>query len=106
MQKRHERAEFPVVFAGVDVSLNVFDNSKSTRRWQRQVYGIVIGCTPEQVRTALSGLYPAGKRTPRQLKVNRCDNFAAADSYAIKPYSGRRVSYLAVTDADRRERCR
>jgi hypothetical protein len=94
LQKRHERAGFPLVFAGVDVSLNVFDNSTSTRRWQLQVYGVVIGCTPEQVRTALSGLYPAGKRTPRPLKVNRCNKFAATVSYTIKPYFGRRVSYI------------
>ena len=94
LKKRHERAGFPLVFAGVDVSLNVFDNSTSTRRWQLQVYGVVIGCTPEQVRTALSGLYPAAKRTPRPLKVNRCNNLAAAVSYAIKPYFGRRVSYI------------
>ena len=82
------------MFAGADVSLNVFDNSTSTRRWQLQVYGVVIGYTPEQVRTALSGLYPAGKRTPRPLKVNRCNKLAAALSYPIKPYFGRRVSYL------------
>jgi len=45
LKKRHERAGFPLVFAGVDVSLNPFDNSTSTRRWQLQVYGVVIGCT-------------------------------------------------------------
>jgi hypothetical protein len=94
MQKPHERAGLPVVFAGVDVSLNVFDNSKSTKRWQIHFYGAVIGRTREHVRTALSDLYPIGKNTWRPLDVKCCNNLAAVVSYAIKPYFYRRSGYV------------
>jgi hypothetical protein len=48
LQKRHKRAEFPQVFAGVDISLNVLNNSTSTRCWQLHFYGAVIGRTHRQ----------------------------------------------------------
>jgi hypothetical protein len=65
LQKRHERAGFPLVFAGVDVSLNEF--SASDRCWQVHAYGVVVGLSRDQVRSALSDLYPADQRehTPR-----------------------------------------
>jgi hypothetical protein len=93
LQKRHERAEFPLVFAGVDISLNVFDNSTSDACWQPHVYGLIIGLTPDQVRVALSGHYPPGKHARRPLLVTRCKKLAAVLSYCIKPYFSRRSGY-------------
>ena len=103
LQKRHERAGFPLVFAGVDVSLNEF--SRSDRCWQLHAYGVVVGLTRDQVRSALSDLYPADKRehTPRPLWVKCCSEPAAAVSYAIKPYFSRRSSYFNHFD-DRKAR--
>jgi hypothetical protein len=93
LQKRHERAMFPLVFAGVDISLNVFDNSMSDAYWQPHVYGLVIGRTPDQVHGALSGHYPSGEHSRRPLLVTRCKKLAAVLSYCIKPYFSRRSGY-------------
>jgi hypothetical protein len=93
LQKRHERAEFPLVFAGVDISLNVFDNSTSDACWQPHVYGLVIGLTPDQVRAALAAHYPPGEHARRPLLVTRCKKLAAVLSYCIKPYFSRRSGY-------------
>jgi len=42
-------------------------------------------------------LYQANDTTPEPLKVRECENLAKALSYMIKPYFGRRVSYLDNT---------
>jgi hypothetical protein len=95
LQKRHERAQFPLVFAGVDISLNVFNNSTSDAYWQPHVYGLVLGLTVDQVRVALSPHYPAGEHARRPLLVTRCKKLAAVLSYCIKPYFSRRSGYRA-----------
>jgi hypothetical protein len=93
LQKRHERAMFPLVFAGVDISLNVFDNSMPDAYWQPHVYGLVIGRTPDQIQAALSSHYPSGQHSRRPLLVTRCKKLAAVLSYCIKPYFSRRSGY-------------
>jgi hypothetical protein len=93
LKKRHERAGFPLAFAGVDISLNVLNNAISDACWQPHVYGLVIGLTREQVREALSPHYPPGEHAPRPLLVTRCKKVAAVLSYCIKPYFSRRSGY-------------
>jgi hypothetical protein len=68
LQKRFERDKFPLVFAGVDVSLNLFNNSIARARWQPHLYGLVVGLTRDQVKAALSSYYPPRKRAPKPLQ--------------------------------------
>jgi hypothetical protein len=93
LQKRHERAMLPLVFAGVDISLDVFHNSMADAYWQPHVYGLVIGRTLDQVQAALSGHYRSGEHARSALHVKRCRKLAAVLSYCIKPYFSRRSGY-------------
>ena len=93
LQKQFERAGLPLVFAGVDVSLNLFKNRMDAARWQFHVYGLVIGRTEEAVDEALSALYPPGKRVRSPLHVKPCTGLGAVLSYCIKPYFSRRSGY-------------
>jgi hypothetical protein len=65
--------------------------------WQLQVYGICVAVDMAEVRIRLARLYQANDTTPEPLKVRECENLAKALSYMIKPYFGRRVSYLDNT---------
>jgi len=77
LQKRFQRDEFPLVFAGVDVSLNLFNNSITRARWQPHLYGLVVGLTRDEVKAALSAYYPPRKRARKPLYVTRCNSLAA-----------------------------
>lgn len=93
LQKRFERDEFPLVFAGVDVSLNLFNNSIARASWQPHLYGLVVGLTREEVKAALSAYYPPRKRAQRPLHVNNCNSLPPVLSYCIKPYFSRHSGY-------------
>jgi hypothetical protein len=93
LKKRFERDHFPLVFAGVDISLNLFNNSIARARWQPHLYGLVVGLTSEEVKAALSAYYPPHKRATRPLYVSRCNQLSAVLSYCIKPYFSRHSGY-------------
>jgi hypothetical protein len=93
LKKRFERDRFPLVFAGVDFSLNLYNNSIVRARWQPHLYGLVVGLTSGQVKTALSAYYPPHKRAKKPLFVSGCNHLSAALSYCIKPYFSRHSGY-------------
>lgn len=93
LQRRHQRCQLPLVFAGVDLSFNTHSEQRRERYWQFQVYGVVIGLDPNETRATLSPLYPSSLNTPRPLRVRQCDDLAKALSYVIKPYFSERVNY-------------
>jgi hypothetical protein len=97
LQRRHQRAELPLVFAGVDISWNEDSEGRWEPHWQLQVYGVCVGVDVAGVTTRLAKLHPANDTTPKPLRVRECENLAKALSYMIKPYFGRRVSYLDDT---------
>jgi len=85
------------VFAGVDISYNEDSAGRWELHWQLQVYGVCVSVDVAEVTTLLARLYPANNTTPKPLRVRHCENLADALSYLIKPYFGRRVSYLDGT---------
>jgi hypothetical protein len=97
LQRRHQRAGLPLVFAGVDISYNEDSAGRWEPHWQLHVYGVCVSVDVAEVTTLLARLYPANNTTPKPLRVRHCENLADALSYLIKPYFGRRVSYLDGT---------
>ena len=93
LQRRHQRAGIPLVFAGVDISYNEDSEGRWAPHWQLQVYGICVSVDMTELRIRLARLYQANDTTPKPLRVRECENLAKALSYMIKPYFGRRVSY-------------
>jgi len=92
-----QRLDLPVVFAGLDISLNEDGRSRWKPYWQIHLYGVVIYASPNRVRQILEPLFPPDRRAPRPLMVSRCDDLAGAVSYSLKPYFSRRVSYVDET---------
>jgi hypothetical protein len=105
IQRQHQRAHFPVVFAGVDISFNEASPPKSPPYWQRQVYGIVVGLGVDAVKAALKRLYPAAPSIPRPLRVRECSDLPAALSYLIKPQFVRRIGYIDDTGRQNTRKC-
>jgi hypothetical protein len=97
IQRRHQRAGLPVVFAGVDISYNEDSRGRWAPHWQLQVYGVYVGADMAEVRNRLAKLYPPNSTTSKPLRVRICRNLPKALSYMIKPYFGRRVSYFDDT---------
>jgi hypothetical protein len=97
VQRRHQRAALPLVFAGVDISYNEDSTGKWQGHWQLQVYGVCVGVDMAELRQRLEKLYPTNNTAPKPLRVRRCKTLPKALSYIIKPYFGRRVSYLDKT---------
>jgi hypothetical protein len=93
LQQRFRRDKFPLVFAGIDVSLNLFNNSIARARWQPHLYGLVVGLTREEVKAALSSYYPPRKRAQRPLHVYNCNSLPPVLSYCLKPYFSRHSGY-------------
>jgi len=93
LQRRFQRHKFPLAFAGVDVSLNLFNNSIARARWQPHLYGLVVGLTREEVKAALSAYYPPRQRAQRPLHVKNCNSLPPVLSYCIKPYFSRHSGY-------------
>ena len=101
IQRRHQRAGLALVFTGIDISWNEDSEERWPPHWQLQVYGVCVGLDVTEVRSRLAKQYPANNTTPKPLRVRRCKrkrrNLARALSYMIKPYFGRRVSYIDDT---------
>jgi hypothetical protein len=93
LQRRFQRDKFPLAFSGVDVSLNLFNNSIGRARWQPHLYGLVVGLTREEVKEALSAYYPPRKRAQRPVHVKNCNSLPPVLSYCIKPYFSRHSGY-------------
>jgi hypothetical protein len=93
IQRQHQRARFPLVFAGVDISFNEASPPTSPPYWQAQVYGIVVGSGVDAVKAALKRLYPGGPSVPKPLWVRVCSELPAALSYMLKPQFVRRIGY-------------
>lgn len=93
LQRRHQRAMLPLVFAGVDISYNEDSEGRWTPHWQLQVYGVCVAVDKTELRIRLARQYRGNDTTPKPLRVRECENLAMALSYMIKPYFGRRVSY-------------
>jgi hypothetical protein len=97
LQRRHQRAGLPLVFAGVDLSYNEDSSGRWAPHWQLQVYGVCVSVDVAELRSRLARQYRGNDTTPKPLRVRECENLAKALSYMIKPYFGRRVSYLDDT---------
>jgi hypothetical protein len=78
IQRQHQRAGFPLVFAGVDVSWNECSPAKKSPFWQAQVYGVVVGLGVDAVKSALKPLYPHAPSIPRPLRVRECTELPEA----------------------------
>jgi hypothetical protein len=65
IQRQHQRAKFPLVFGGLDISLNEDGQTKTPPFWQVQLYGVVVGSPVDAVKTELQRLYPSAPSTPR-----------------------------------------
>jgi hypothetical protein len=105
IQRQHQRAQFPLVFAGVDISFNEASPPTSPPYWQAQVYGIVVGLGVDAVKGALKRLYLGGASVPIPLRVRDCLELPAALSYTIKPQFVRRVSYADATGRPNTRKC-
>jgi hypothetical protein len=105
IQRQHQRAQFPVVFAAADISFNEASPPKSPPYWQAQVYGIVVGLGVDAVKAALKRLYPAAPSVPRPLRVRECSDLPAALSYLIKPQFVRRIGYIDDTGRQNTRKC-
>jgi hypothetical protein len=97
LQRRFQRAELPVVLAGVDISLNEDSAGAWDPHWQVQVYGVVVGLPRVEVKQRLILSFPPSNSVSRPLKVRKCDELQHALSYTIKPMFIRRVSYVDDT---------
>jgi hypothetical protein len=98
VQRQHQRAGFPLVFAGIDLSWNEYSPPKKPPLWQGQVYGVVVGLDVEAVKRAIKHLYPHAASIHKPLRVRKCSNLPKALSYAIKPAFVRRVSHISATN--------
>jgi hypothetical protein len=94
VQRQCQRAGLPLVFGGVDISLNEDSPRKKLPFWQLHVYGVVVGQDREAVKRALKHLYGRDGSNPRPFRSRECTNLPKALSYAIKPMFVRRVSYI------------
>jgi hypothetical protein len=94
LQRQYQRKELPLVFAGIDISLNEDGHQQKSPFWQIHVYGVVVGSNVEALKHALKRLYPPDQSTPRPFLARECTDLPKALSYAIKPFVGRRVGYL------------
>jgi hypothetical protein len=105
VQCQHRRAGFPLVFAGIDISLN--EDGRQTRRshWQVQAYGVVVELDVDVVKGALQRLYPRTSSAARPLRVRECCELPEALSYVIKPEFVRRVSYIDDTGRHNTRKC-
>jgi hypothetical protein len=101
LQRQYQRARLPLVFAGVDISLNEDSQRQSAPFWQIHVYGIVVGLKAKAIKQALKHLYPADKFTPKPFMAKECTYLPQAISYAIKATFVRRVSYIDVDNHGR-----
>jgi hypothetical protein len=105
IQRQHQRARFPLVFAGVDISFNEASPPTSPPYWQAQVYGIVVGLGVDAVKADLKRLYHGGPSVPKPLWVRVCSELPAALSYTLKPQFVRRVSYTDDTGRPNTRKC-
>lgn len=94
LQRQYQREGLPLVFAGIDISLNEDGQRRKRPFWQLQAYGVVVGRDAEAVKQALKRRYPSDRSTPRPFRARECTNLSQAASYAIKPGFVRRVSYV------------
>ena len=83
-----------LVVGGIDISLNV-GGLFASRTWAPHVYLIVDDADKETVRAALEGTVKATPEVPRPLQVRAVREPLSALSYAVKPFIGRRCSYVA-----------
>jgi hypothetical protein len=88
VQRDFQRQGWPVVFGGIDISLNEDSRKRWSTHWQLHGYFVIVGVSASEIRSALAGLYPADDRAPRPLVVSQCHDLAKAISYVIKPYFG------------------
>jgi hypothetical protein len=94
IRDQHERAGFPLAFAGVEISLSEDRQALNHPFWQAQVYGVVVGLEIEAVESAIKREYPSEASIPMPLWVRKCSNLAVALSDAIKPELVRRASCM------------
>jgi hypothetical protein len=92
---QHERADFPLAFAGIEIVLN--DNRGACTNddppfWQARVRGIVVGLEADAVESAIKREYPREASSPTPLSLSKCRNLAAALDSAIKPEFVRNAS--------------
>jgi hypothetical protein len=58
---------------------------------------VCVALDMAEIRIRLARQYGGNDTTPEPLKIRECENLAKAPSYIIKPYFGRRVSFLDDT---------
>jgi hypothetical protein len=88
IQAQHERADFPLAFARIEIALNENRNANEQDDlpfWQAQVHGIVIGLDVAAVESAIQREYPRAASMPMPLSLRQCSNLPAALDFAFKP---------------------
>jgi hypothetical protein len=87
IRDQHERAGFPLAFAGIEILLGKSrpSNAYDSPFWQVMVHCVVVGLEIDAVETAVKREYPSEASTPMPLSLSKCSNFAAALNIAIKP---------------------
>jgi hypothetical protein len=100
LQQQYLRAKLPLVFAGIDVSLNEDSQRQSHPLfWQIHVYGVVFGLSARHVKGALKDLYPADKSASKPFMAKDCCTYLPkALNYAIKTTFIRRARYIDDQD--------
>jgi hypothetical protein len=63
VERQHERAGFPLAFAGVEILLDAYGPAKDLLVRQAEVYGIVVGLEIDAVKKAIHREYPSEARS-------------------------------------------
>jgi hypothetical protein len=94
VQRQHQRARFPLVFAGIDLSWDEYIPPRKPPFWQGHIYGVVVGLDVEAVKSAVKHLYPRAASIPRPFQASECSDLPEALSYIIKPGFVKFVRYI------------
>jgi hypothetical protein len=94
VQRQHQRAGFPLVFAGIDLSWDEYIPPNKPPFWQAQMYGVIVGLDVEAVKSAIKHLYSRAPSIPKPFHTRECLKVPEALSYIIKPAFVRQVRYI------------
>jgi hypothetical protein len=93
LKRQLERAGLPglVLVGGLDLSLEIDRRAHGPDAWQPHVHAVIAGCTSQELRRALEGLYPATVEVERPLRIDAVRDRARQVSYCFKGLHRRRV---------------
>jgi|GEM_PF-3927315 len=94
--KQVSRAGFHnlVMFGGVDIDFCVHSDNDFYPHWAPHLHCLFIGENGQEVKAALGRFYPPDHIAPRPIRAEKVKDPMEAISYPMKPFFGRRVSYI------------